>query len=53
MDQSVSAATDGDRARGLPSAMTCRPAPQAFTHLGLISAAYDLNRRLDAAGWSA
>jgi len=24
--------------------------PQAFTHLGLISAAYDLNRRLSAAG---
>jgi GH15 family glucan-1,4-alpha-glucosidase len=24
--------------------------PQAFTHLALISAAYDLNRRLDAAG---
>lgn len=27
--------------------------PQAFTHLGLISAAFDLNRRLDEAGWSA
>ena len=27
--------------------------PQAFTHLALISAAYDLNRRLSAAGWSA
>lgn len=27
--------------------------PQAFTHLALISAAYDLNRRLDAAGWRA
>jgi GH15 family glucan-1,4-alpha-glucosidase len=26
--------------------------PQAFTHLALISAAYDLNRRLDTAGWS-
>ncbi|CAN5257957.1 glycoside hydrolase family 15 protein [soil metagenome] len=25
--------------------------PQAFTHLALISAAYDLNRRLDDAGW--
>jgi GH15 family glucan-1,4-alpha-glucosidase len=25
--------------------------PQAFTHLALISAAYDLNRRLDAEGW--
>jgi GH15 family glucan-1,4-alpha-glucosidase len=25
--------------------------PQAFTHLALISAAYDLNRRLSAAGW--
>ena len=24
--------------------------PQAFTHLALISAAYDLNRRLSAAG---
>ena len=28
-------------------------APQAFTHLALISAAYDLNRRLSAAGWRA
>ncbi|HSU17047.1 glycoside hydrolase family 15 protein, partial [Longimicrobium sp.] len=27
--------------------------PQAFTHLALISAAYDLDRRLDAAGWRA
>jgi len=27
--------------------------PQAFTHLALISAAYDLNRRLSAAGWVA
>ena len=27
--------------------------PQAFTHLSLISAAYDLNRRLSAAGWVA
>jgi GH15 family glucan-1,4-alpha-glucosidase len=27
--------------------------PQAFTHLGLISAAYDLNRRLTAAGQKA
>ena len=26
--------------------------PQAFTHLGLISAAYDINRRLSAAGQS-
>ncbi len=26
--------------------------PQAFTHLALISAAYDLDRRLSAAGWS-
>ncbi|MGA9532405.1 MAG: glycoside hydrolase family 15 protein, partial [Anaerolineales bacterium] len=26
--------------------------PQAFTHLALISAAYDLNRRLSAAGWN-
>lgn len=25
--------------------------PQAFTHLALISAAYDLNRRLSEAGW--
>lgn len=25
--------------------------PQAFTHLALISAAYDLDRRLNAAGW--
>ncbi len=25
--------------------------PQAFTHLALISAAYDLNRRLSRAGW--
>jgi GH15 family glucan-1,4-alpha-glucosidase len=25
--------------------------PQAFTHLALISAAYDLDRRLSAAGW--
>lgn len=25
--------------------------PQAFTHLALISAAYDLNRRLSQAGW--
>ena len=25
--------------------------PQAFTHLGLISAAFDLDRRLSAAGW--
>ncbi len=24
--------------------------PQAFTHVALISAAYDLNRRLEAAG---
>jgi GH15 family glucan-1,4-alpha-glucosidase len=24
--------------------------PQAFTHIGLISAAYDLNRRLSVAG---
>jgi len=27
--------------------------PQAFTHLGLISAAYDLDRRLSRAGWKA
>ena len=27
--------------------------PQAFTHLALISAAYDIDRRLDAAGWRA
>jgi GH15 family glucan-1,4-alpha-glucosidase len=27
--------------------------PQAFTHLALISAAYDLDRRLSAAGWTA
>jgi GH15 family glucan-1,4-alpha-glucosidase len=27
--------------------------PQAFTHLSLISAAYDIDRRLDAAGWKA
>jgi GH15 family glucan-1,4-alpha-glucosidase len=27
--------------------------PQAFTHLALISAAYDLDRRLSGAGWSA
>ena len=27
--------------------------PQAFTHLGLISAAFDLDRRLSAAGWRA
>jgi GH15 family glucan-1,4-alpha-glucosidase len=27
--------------------------PQAFTHLALISAAYDLNRRLSNAGWEA
>jgi len=27
--------------------------PQAFTHLSLISAAYDLDRRLNAAGWRA
>ncbi len=27
--------------------------PQAFTHLALISAAYDLDRRLSEAGWSA
>jgi GH15 family glucan-1,4-alpha-glucosidase len=27
--------------------------PQAFTHLALISAAYDLNRRLSHAGWEA
>ena len=27
--------------------------PQAFTHLALISAAYDLDRRLSAAGWRA
>ncbi|HEX5724014.1 MAG TPA: glycoside hydrolase family 15 protein [Longimicrobiaceae bacterium] len=27
--------------------------PQAFTHLALISAAYDLDRRLDRAGWRA
>lgn len=26
--------------------------PQAFTHLGLISAAFDLDRRLSAAGWN-
>jgi GH15 family glucan-1,4-alpha-glucosidase len=25
--------------------------PQAFTHLGLISAAYSINRKLDDAGW--
>ena len=25
--------------------------PQAFTHLSLISAAYDIDRRLDSAGW--
>jgi GH15 family glucan-1,4-alpha-glucosidase len=27
--------------------------PQAFTHLALISAAYDLDRRLSGAGWKA
>jgi GH15 family glucan-1,4-alpha-glucosidase len=27
--------------------------PQAFTHLSLISAAYDIDRRLDNAGWGA
>jgi GH15 family glucan-1,4-alpha-glucosidase len=27
--------------------------PQAFTHVALISAAYDLNRRLSASGWKA
>ncbi len=27
--------------------------PQAFTHLALISAAYDIDRRLSEAGWSA
>lgn len=27
--------------------------PQAFTHLALISAAYDIDRRLNAAGWRA
>ncbi len=27
--------------------------PQAFTHLALISAAYDLDRRLTGAGWTA
>ncbi|MBV9109947.1 MAG: glycoside hydrolase family 15 protein [Gemmatimonadetes bacterium] len=27
--------------------------PQAFTHLSLISAAYDIDRRLDDAGWRA
>ena len=27
--------------------------PQAFTHLGLISAAFHLNRALSAAGWRA
>ena len=27
--------------------------PQAFTHLALISAAYDIDRRLSAAGWRA
>jgi GH15 family glucan-1,4-alpha-glucosidase len=27
--------------------------PQAFTHLALISAAYDIDRRLDDAGWRA
>ncbi len=27
--------------------------PQAFTHIALISAAFDLDRRLSAAGWSA
>jgi GH15 family glucan-1,4-alpha-glucosidase len=27
--------------------------PQGLTHLGLISAAYDLNRRLSGAGWKA
>jgi GH15 family glucan-1,4-alpha-glucosidase len=27
--------------------------PQAFTHLGLISAVYDLDRQLSAAGWHA
>ncbi|HEX2079424.1 MAG TPA: glycoside hydrolase family 15 protein [Longimicrobium sp.] len=27
--------------------------PQAFTHLSLISAAYDIDRRLDSAGWGA
>ncbi len=27
--------------------------PQAFTHLALISAAYDIDRRLDGAGWGA
>ena len=25
--------------------------PQAFTHLSLISAAFDIDRRLDGAGW--
>jgi len=27
--------------------------PQAFTHLALISAAFDLDRRLSGAGWTA
>ena len=27
--------------------------PQAFTHLALISAAYDIDRRLSQAGWRA
>jgi GH15 family glucan-1,4-alpha-glucosidase len=27
--------------------------PQAFTHLALISAAYDIDRRLSGAGWKA
>jgi GH15 family glucan-1,4-alpha-glucosidase len=27
--------------------------PQAFTHIALISAAYDIDRRLSAAGWAA
>ncbi len=27
--------------------------PQAFTHLAMISAAYDLDRRLSRAGWTA
>ena len=25
--------------------------PQAFTHLGLISAAFSINRKLDDSGW--
>jgi hypothetical protein len=31
----------------------CRSGPQALTHLALISAAFDLDRRLSRAAWRA